>query len=59
MRAMPKSRIFSDAVVLDHQVRRLDVAMDDAGLVREAEAVAELVDDLQLARDASGARRRG
>jgi hypothetical protein len=39
------------ALVLHHHVRRLDVPVDDGHLVREAEAVAQLVDDGQLARD--------
>ena len=44
---------------LDHDVGRLDVAVDDARLVREAEAGAELLDQLQLARDVDRQPRRG
>ena len=36
-RAIPKSATFTDLVREDHQVRRLDVAVDDAPLVREVE----------------------
>ena len=41
MRATPKSRIFDLAVGRDEQIRRLDVAMDDAARVREGQPLAD------------------
>ncbi len=46
--ANPKSRIFQRAVALDKQVARLDVAMDDAAVVRGLQAGAQLHHERQL-----------
>ena len=45
--AMPKSVILAGAVRRDHDVRRLDVAMDDALLVRVVERRGGLRQDAQ------------
>ena len=44
-RATPKSVSLVRALRVDHHVRRLDVAVDDAGVVRELERVAQLAHD--------------
>ena len=50
MRAMPKSVIFTSAVVEHHDVRGLDVAMDDLAIVRVLQAFRDLRGDVERLR---------
>ena len=46
MLAMPKSVSFTSSIVVEHDVLRLDIAVDDAALMSRAEAQRNIMGDL-------------